>query len=186
MASRQLIRQAARALCDGGIIAYPTEAVYGLGCDPDNATAVRRILALKQRSPRHGLILVAAEYEQLQRYLAPLPDAVTARLLASWPGPQTWVVPAAPECPLWLSGEHDSIAVRVSAHPVVRALCAAADMAVISTSANRRGHPPARSALACRMRFGDRLDVVVAGKTGGQEKPTAIRDALSGNTIRAA
>lgn len=186
MAGRQLLRQAAEALHDGGVIAYPTEAVFGLGCDPENGRAVSRLLALKQRSPKHGLILVASEFEQLQHFLAPVPVAVTARMLASWPGPQTWVVPAAASCPLWLTGEHDSIAVRVSAHPVVRALCDAAGMALVSTSANRRGHPPARSALACRMRFGTALDLVVPGKTGDQVKPTAIRDALSGTTIRAA
>lgn len=186
MAGRQLLRQAARALRDGGVIAYPTEAVYGLGCDPRNERAVSRLLALKHRSPRHGLILVASEFEQLQEYLAPVPDAVTARILSSWPGPQTWVMPAAPACPLWLTGEHDSIAVRVSAHPVVRALCTTSGMALVSTSANRRGHPPARSALGCRMRFGQALDLIVPGKTGEQANPTAIRDALSGATIRAA
>lgn len=186
MASRQLLRQAARVLHNGGVIAYPTEAVFGLGCDPGNGEAVSRLLNLKQRSPKHGLIVVASKFEQLQEFLAPVSDAVTARMLASWPGPQTWVVPAAPACPLWLTGEHDSIAVRVSAHPLVRALCGAAGMALVSTSANRRGHPPARSALACRMRFGDALDLVVPGSTGGELKPTAIRDALSGTTIRAA
>lgn len=186
MASRQLLRRAVRALHDGGVIAYPTEAVFGLGCDPGNPTAVRRLLGMKRRSPRHGLILVASDFEQLREYVAPLPGEIVARLLASWPGPQTWVVPAATNCPLWLTGEHDSIAVRVSDHPLVGALCSAAGMAIVSTSANRRGHSPARSALACRMRFGAELDVVVAGKTGGLRKPTAIRDAMSGELIRPA
>lgn len=186
MAGRLLVRQAARALQQGGVIAYPTEAVYGLGCDPLNDTAVYRLLALKQRSPRHGLILVAAEHEQLLDYLEP-PDArVMARVLASWPGPQTWVLPAAAHCPPWLTGEHDSIAVRVSDHPLVRKLCETAGMAIVSTSANRRGHPPARTALGCRMRFGPQLDLVVPGPTGGLIRPTAIRDAISGDLIRAA
>ncbi len=186
MAARQLVRRAAQALHQGGIIAYPTEAVYGLGCDPRNARAVYRLLALKQRSPRHGLILVAAEYEQLLEYLAPVADTVIARILASWPGPQTWVLPAAMQCPQWLTGEHDTIAVRVSDHPLVRDLCETAGMAIVSTSANRRGHPPARSALGCRMRFGPQLDLVVPGPTGGLARPTAIRDAISGELIRGA
>lgn len=186
MSGRQLIRQAARALHDGGIVAYPTEAVYGMGCDPLDRAAVKRLLKMKQRSPRQGLILVAADEQQLADYLAPVPDALMNRMRATWPGPQTWVVPAAPACPLWLTGEHSGVAVRVSAHPEVRALCAAAGMAIVSTSANRSGHPPARSALACRMRFGAQLDVVVSGKTGGLAKPTAIRDVLTGKVIRAA
>lgn len=186
MPSRQLIRQAGRAVRDGGIIAYPTEAVFGLGCDPHNLAAVRRLLNLKQRSPRLGLILVAANEEQLAGYLDTMADSCFKRMRSSWPGPQTWVVPAAPDCPIWLTGEHNSIAVRVSAHPVVRALCESAQMAIVSTSANRSGHPPARSALACRMRFGAQLDIVVGGKTGGLAKPTAIRDVTTGRVIRAA
>lgn len=185
MSSRQLIRRAARALQDGGIVAYPTEAVFGIGCDPQNHTAVRRLLSMKQRSSRHGLILVAANENQLADYLAPVARALTDRMRKTWPGPQTWIVPASPACPLWLSGEHGSIAVRVSAHPVVRALCESAQMAIVSTSANRSGHPPARSALACRMRFGAQLDVVVGGKTGGLAKPTTIRDVITGRVIRA-
>lgn len=185
MPSRQLIRQAAQALRGGGIIAYPTEAVFGIGCDPRNRSAVRRLLEIKHRSPRLGLILVAAREEQLAEYHAPVAEPLMQRMRASWPGPQTWIVPAAAGCPVWLTGEHDGIAVRVSAHPVVRALCESAEMAIVSTSANRSGHPPARSALACRMRFGAELDVVVSGKTDGLAKPTAIRELNTGRIIRA-
>lgn len=185
MPGRQLIRRAARALHDGGLVAYPTEAVYGIGCDPRSRSAVRRLLHMKQRSPRHGLILVAANEEQLAGYHAPVAAPLLQRMRASWPGPQTWIVPAAESCPLWLTGEHDGIAIRVSAHPVVRALCDSADMAIVSTSANRRGRPPARSALACRMRFGGQLDVVVSGRTDGSDKPTPIRDLLTDRLVRA-
>lgn len=186
MASRQVIRQAARLLQHGGVIAYPTEAVFGLGCDPENALAVGRILTLKRRSFRCGLIVVAAHIDQLRELLAPMPPLVEARLQASWPGPQTWLAPAARHCPAWLTGEHETLAVRVSAHPVVQALCKDADMAIVSTSANRSGRPPAKTALACRTRFGNEIDLVVPGNTGRQERPTSIRDALTGETIRAA
>lgn len=185
MASRQMIRAAARLLRSGGVIAYPTEAVFGLGCDPHDARAVNHILRLKRRSIRHGLIVIAANSEQLSGFIAELPQQVAGRMRESWPGPQTWVVPAAKYCPAWLTGEHDTLAVRVSAHPVVRALCTEADMAIVSTSANRSGHPPAKTALACRMRFGTDIDLVVPGATGRQARPTSIKDALTGETIRA-
>ncbi len=185
MTNRQLIRSAAEIVHRGGIIAYPTEAVFGLGCDPADPAAVERLLNLKQRSLRHGLILVAERFDQLAGYIATLPAKIEARMRATWPGPQTWVVPASAACPLWVSGEHDTVAVRISAHPVVQALCASAGMAIVSTSANRRGRPPARSALACRLRFGSDIDLVVPGATGGQARPTAIREAISGKLIRA-
>lgn len=185
MPGRPLIREAGRVLRAGGVIAYPTEAVFGLGCDPRNREAVIRLLGIKHRSPRHGLILVAAHESQLEDYLAPVPADARERMTASWPGPQTWVVPASPGCPIWIRGEHATVAVRVSAHPVVKALCESADMAIVSTSANRRAHPPARSALACRVRFGRELDLVVGGATGRRKNPTAIRNVISGETIRA-
>ena len=186
MPSRQMIRRAAQVLHGGGIVAYPTEAVFGLGCDPLNQKAVDRLLQLKWRSPRRGLILVAADEAQLADYLGPVSRDLMERMRRSWPGPQTWIAPASSGCPLWLTGEHSGIAVRVSAHPVVRALCAKAQMAIVSTSANRSGHPPARSALGCRMRFGAELDIVLGGTTGGLAKPTPIRDLLTNRIIRAA
>lgn len=184
MANRQVLRKAAHALWEGGVIAYPTEAVFGLGCDPGNSTAVTRILALKQRSVRLGLIVVASDIGQLHDLLAPLHPEVEARMRASWPGPQTWLAPAAKHCPGWLTGEHETLAVRVSAHPVVKALCQVANMAIVSTSANRSGRSPAKTALACRARFGNSLDLVVPGATGHQRRATSIRSALTGETIR--
>lgn len=186
MPGRQLIRRAAQVLRGGGIVAYPTEAVFGLGCDPFNREAVDRLLKLKRRSPRHGLIVIAANETQLADFLGPISRPQEERMLNGWPGPQTWIAPASPGCPLWLTGEHDGIAVRVSAHPVVRALCEKAEMAIVSTSANRSGHPPARSALGCRMRFGAELDLVVGGRTGGSTRPTPIRDVVTNRVVRAA
>src|SRR5579885_1531122 len=98
------LRHAVETVRNGGVVAYPTEAVYGLGCDPLDHAAVRRIFEIKQRDAGKGLILIAAEIEQLLPYMAKLPDEVGAKLRASWPGPVTWVVPAAPSLPFWLSG----------------------------------------------------------------------------------
>lgn len=145
--SRELsLEQATAALRRGEIVAYPTEAVWGLGCDPFDAAAVQRLLALKQRPQAKGVILIAAGIEQLLPWidLAGLPDARRVELLASWPGPHTWTVPCRESVPDWLRGEHDSLAVRVTAHPLAAALCRAFDGPLVSTSANLAGAPPAR------------------------------------------
>lgn len=179
------LRRAVEAVRSGGVIAYPTEAVYGLGCDPLEHAAVRRIIALKQRDAAKGLILIASDISQLMPFMAELPADVLGKLEASWPGPITWVVPAAPALPFWLSGGRNTIAVRVSAHPVVSALCDALGMAIVSTSANRSGQPPARTALAARVQLGEGLDYILPGAVGGLNKPTEIREALTGKVLRA-
>ncbi len=178
------ISQAARCIRRGGIVAYPTEAVFGLGCDPANAHAVTRLLALKQRQRKKGLILVAASMQQLQPWVAPVARSRVRKLEASWPGPLTWLLPAAEHCPTWLTGGRDTLAVRVSAHPVVQALCKAAHSAIVSTSANRDGKQPARSLLEIRLRFAYSIDCYLPGTLGGLEQPTRIRDLQTGRVIR--
>jgi len=179
------LRQARDIVWAGGVIAYPTEAVYGLGCDPLAAGAVERILAMKSRDADKGFILIASHIEQLLPFLAPLEPAVHRKLEVSWPGPVTWVVPAADAVPDTLTGGRDTLAVRVTAHPGARALCEATGMALVSTSANLSGHPPACSALQVRGRLGSDVDYVVPGLTGPQRKPTEIREALTGKVLRA-
>jgi L-threonylcarbamoyladenylate synthase len=178
-------RQARDIVWAGGVIAYPTEAVYGLGCDPLARAAIDRILALKSRDAGKGFILIASQIEQLLPYLAPLDKALRGKLEASWPGPVTWIVSAAAAVPDWITGGRDTLAVRVTAHPVARALCELTGLALISTSANLSGHPPARSALQVRARLGTELDYIVPGHTGPQRKPTEIRDARTGAVLRA-
>lgn len=168
----------------GGVVAYPTEAVWGLGCDPLDYDAVWRILDLKQRSWRMGLILIASDLQQLEPYILPLDSAAQATLIASWPGPVTWLVPCAAYVPRWLRGEHDSIAVRVSAHPVARALCEAFGGALVSTSANVSGIAPARNALTVHRYFGTRVDCYVHGATDRQARPSEIRDLRNGRVVR--
>lgn len=177
---------AARVLHGRGVIAYPTEAVYGLGCDPLDGEAVAHLLALKRRSPAKGLILIAADRAQLAPYLLPLSAELEARLDASWPGPVTWLLPARPEVPAWLRGAHDTLAVRVTAHPEAAALCRAFGGALVSTSANLAGRPPARSALAVRRSFRNTLDYILPGALGGASGPTEIRDGRSGRIVRPA
>jgi len=184
--NRWQLSQAARAIHGGGVIAYPTEAVFGLGCDPLNPAAVQRLLALKQRPLDKGLILIAAELAQLEAFIAPLTPADEATLAATWPGPHTWLLPARPDTPRWLRGRHSSIAVRVTAHPGAAALCRAAGQAIVSTSANPAGRTPARCPLQVRRYFPTGLDTILHGTTDTGSSPTPIRDLTTKKLIRPA
>jgi L-threonylcarbamoyladenylate synthase len=179
------LRAARRILQAGGIVAYPTEAVFGLGCDPLNPDAVMRLLSLKQRSWHKGLILIAAELEQLHPFLLPLSATVEEKVLAGWPGPVTWLLLARPEVPWWLRGAHRTLAVRVTAHPFAAALCDAFGGPIVSTSANLAGHVPARSALTVQRELGDKVDYILHGELGDLAQPTEIRDAQTGRIVRA-
>ena len=178
--------QAAPVLRAGGVVAYPTEAVWGLGCDPFDETAVLRLLAIKQRDVAKGVILVAGALAQFEGLLdwARLPTDRSEAVFATWPGPHTWVVPATGRVPHWITGAHDGVAVRVSAHPTVVALCEAFGGPLVSTSANLAGAPPAFARDELDTALVDGLDGVVAGETGGLAAPTAIRVALTGDVLR--
>jgi L-threonylcarbamoyladenylate synthase len=178
------VARAARIVRAGGVIAYPTEAVFGLGCSPRNRQAVMRVLAIKRRSWRKGLILIGADLEQLERYVVLPPEPRRSEVLASWPGPNTWVLDARPDAPRWITGGRASVAVRVSAHPIAAALCRAVGEALVSTSANVSRRPPHRRALALRRHLGRSVDYVLVGALGGLESPTAIRDGRSGRVLR--
>ncbi len=167
------------------VIAYPTEAVFGVGCDPDSETAVNRLLELKQRPVEKGLILIAASYEQLKPYIddSSLTDAQREAVFSCWPGPVTFVFPAKAQTPRWLTGRFDSLAVRVTNHPQVIALCQAFGKPLVSTSANLTGEPPCRTTAEVLGQFGDAFPVL-AGETGGRVNPSEIRDALTGERFR--
>lgn len=185
MEARALLRQAARVVRQGGVIAYPTEAVFGLGCDPACEPAVRRILAIKGRPDRSGFILIAAEAAQLEGWIAAAP-AEAARLAAPVAGAVTWVVTAGPRATPLLTGGRDTLAVRVTRHALAAALCRAAGTPLVSTSANRHGRPPARTTLEARSRLGAVVDLIVPGPTGGAARHSEIRDARTGTILRPA
>lgn len=180
------IAQAVTCLQQGGVIAYPTEAVYGLGCDPSNLPAVARLLQLKQRPADKGLILIAADVAQLVPWILPLAPALQAQILATWPGPVTWVLPTYAHISPLIRGEHDSLAVRVTAHPLCCELCTRLGHAIISTSANPSDQQPARSALQVAHYFPQQLDAILDGPLGAQAQPTEIRDGRTGAIIRPA
>jgi L-threonylcarbamoyladenylate synthase len=174
-----------QTLQKGGVIAYPTEAVLGLGCDPDNEGAVQTLLALKERSVDKGLILVAKTYSQLLPYVndAKIPMNMRSEIFSSWPGPVTWLLPAAKQTPKWITGDSDLIAVRVSQHLVVSQLCELFGKPLISTSANVSGLKPAVNTEQLYQQF-DKTLLLVEGELGGANKPSQIRNGISGQTIR--
>ncbi|HEY6130578.1 MAG TPA: Sua5/YciO/YrdC/YwlC family protein [Halioglobus sp.] len=180
----QHLQAAVSALRGGGVIACPTEAVWGLSCDPVDAGAVAHLLALKGRPVAKGLILVAGCISQVDFLLHDLPAQQRQLLAASWPGPITWLVPHRGRVPNWVCGQHASVAVRVSGHPVVSALCMAWGGPLVSTSANRAGARPALEAFQVRRYFGAGLDYLLPGRVGESARPTSIRDLVSGQIVR--
>lgn len=178
------LKRARSVLRAGGIVAYPTEAVYGLGCDPWNATALAGLLTIKRRGLEKGVIIIAATFSQLHPFVDEPSDRLLRRIEARWPGPTTWLLPARGDIPLWLTGGRTTVAVRVTAHPQAARLCEVYGGALVSTSANIAGRPPARTALGVRRRFGASVNYVLAGRVGEDLRPTEIRDALSGRVIR--
>jgi L-threonylcarbamoyladenylate synthase len=180
------IQAAVNCLRRGGVIAYPTEAVWGLGCDPFDEAAVLRLLAIKQRAVDKGLILVASEVAQLDGLVDW--DALEAvrrdAVFASWPGAHTWIVPANARMPRWITGAHPGVAVRISAHPVVVALCRVFAAPIVSTSANPAGMPAPHRREDIDPDLASAVDAIVDGGTGGLARPTPIRDARSGRALR--
>jgi L-threonylcarbamoyladenylate synthase len=172
--------QAARIIQHGGVVAYATEYCFGFGCDPMNRSAVLRLLRIKRRAPDKGLILIAANVAQLDCYVNNIP----APVLATWPGPHTWLLEPREGVPRWITGNHPRIALRVTAHAQAAALCKAADMAIVSTSANRSGGAAARNYRETLRRFKGEVDYVLPGMVGDAPAPTPIRDAASGALIR--
>ena len=170
----------------GGVIAYPTEAVYGLGCDPNNDVAITKLLSLKKRPWEKGLILVASDYLQLLPYIddSQLTEAQRERVFSKWPGPFTFIMPIKPGISKLLCGNFNSLAVRVSSHPTIQAICQKLGKPLVSTSANHSGEEPAMSHSEILATFEGEIDALVAGSLGEQRKPSTIIDALSGKVLR--
>jgi L-threonylcarbamoyladenylate synthase len=175
---------ASLALKNGQVIAYPTEAVYGLGCDPFNQQAVTQLLALKQRAVDKGLILVIASWQQLEPLIAqPLEHSIQTQLQNDWPGPTTFLLPPSERIPAWIRGKHAYVAIRFSQHPVITALCQAYGGAIVSTSANRQAEPAITDRITLQKQFGD-TTFIVDGALGTAKTPSRIIDPYTGTTIR--
>ena len=180
------IKQAVAALEMGDVIAYPTEGVFGLGCDPDNQHAIQKLLDIKHRPQEKGVILIAASLQQLLPYidLSLLSEQQKTEMALSWPGPFTWVVPKGEKATPFISGQFDSIAVRVSDHPDVQALCQAFGKPITSTSANLSGMSPCLTYQQVESELGDLVTTILEGKVGELDGPTQIRDAITGKYLR--
>lgn len=170
-------------LSSGGVVAYPTEGVWGLGCLPHDERAVRHILTLKGRPVEAGLILVAGEIAQVESYLHQVGEAERQLLVEHWPGPVTFLIPDKRVAPVWIRGAHETVAVRVSAHTTIRSLCAAVAGPIVSTSANPRGAEPAQTEAEARGYFGSDV-MYVGGETDGLGKPSRIIDLRTGQEVR--
>lgn len=175
---------AVEQLKKGKVIAHPTEAVFGLACDPDNIDAVSRILQIKHRAIDKGFILIGSSWEQLEPLITYIQPELLTRVFATWPGPMTWLFPASEKVPHWITGNRKSVAIRITAHSVSKALCEEFGGPLISTSCNKSGELPARDARTIQLTLSDTVDYVIDGALGGRLRPTEIRDALTGEIIR--
>jgi len=174
--------KAARVLRRGGVIAYPTEGVFGLGCLPQDIKAVQRLLEIKQRDPAKGLILIAANAAQFAGWIE-LPDA-TPLPLPLPRKPITWIAPAAQNIDPLIRGDNDTVAVRITTHPVAQSICKLLNSPIISTSANLSGQPVAQNQTSLRRQFDGLVDYVVPGPCGPSDRPSEIRDLINGKVIR--
>lgn len=179
------IDQAIDHLNRGDVIAYPTEAVFGLGCDPENVDAVSRILQIKHRALDKGFILIGSSWDQIEPLINYIRPDLLTQVFETWPGPTTWLFPASDQVPDWIRGNHPSVAVRITAHPIAKQLCELFGRPIISTSCNKSGDPPARDIRTIKLTLKNTVDCIIDGKLGGRLKPTEIRDALTGEVIRA-
>jgi L-threonylcarbamoyladenylate synthase len=178
------IRHATHVIARGGVVAYPTEAVWGLGCDPDNPHAVSKVLSLKSREVGKGLILIAANIDMLEPYLTGTTSEQRQLMASTWPGPVTWLVPDNGVAPPWITGGQSSVAIRVTAHPVAAALSHLFGGPIVSTSANPQSLPAAISLTKIKAYFGNNIDAFTSGCIGQASKPSEIRDLVSGRVIR--
>ena len=176
---------AAEALQAGGVIAYPTEGVWGLGCNPFDYGAVERLMQIKQRSINKGVLLISGQQEHFSPLYEGFDAEELARLHAGWRKFQTWILPNRDFAPSWVTGDHSGIAVRVTKHPLVAALTKRFAGPIVSTSANLAGQAPIGDVAQLKDCLGEQLDYVLPGQLGGQQKASTIVDFVSGNIVRA-
>lgn len=184
MLSDKEVTEAIAVIKSGGIIAYPTEAVFGLGCNPFDEQAVLKLLALKKRSVKQGLILIASNIRQILPLIQPKTPNDLARALKTWPGHHTWVFPKSKLVPAWVSGDHNTIAIRVSSHPIVKQLCDELDQPLISTSANLSKQDNLNSIKHIKSTFNDKIQFYIDAPVGNEKQASPICDAHTFQTLR--
>ncbi|RDH82835.1 MAG: threonylcarbamoyl-AMP synthase [endosymbiont of Galathealinum brachiosum] len=182
MSSTSQIQQAARIILDGGIISYPTESVFGLGCDPLNEKAVHRILKLKNRSVNKGLIIVAGDLKQLSPYIE-ISENEKQKILNEKPV-TTWLVNKSSLTPNWVSGKHKKVAVRISKYPLIINLCQLINQPLISTSANPAEAEPATTSQQSEDYFFNNIDLYIDDQSERTGQPSQIKDITTDTIIR--
>ena len=184
MFNQKQLDQTAALIKAGGVIAYPTESVFGLGCDPFNEQAVLKLLSMKQRSVEQGLILIASNIRQILPLIQPQHADDLARALKTWPGHYTWVFPKSSSVPSWVSGKYNSIAIRVSNHPTVKLLCDRLNHPLVSTSANISKQVDLNSIKRIKEVFDDKIAFYIDAPTGNEKLASPIRDAHTLKILR--
>ena len=177
------INNAAEVIRRGGVIAYPTESTFGLGCAPNDLNALNRILEIKQRPAEKGLIILVSDIQQARNFIQPLTQAQLDQIAVPNDRATTWLIPREQNLPVELCGTHPKIAVRVTQHPIAHAICEAIAMPLVSTSCNLSGEPAMTDAAAIAEQMGEQLDLVVGGEVGGQDASQII-DIESGQILR--
>lgn len=173
-----------RFIAKGGIIAYPTESCFGIGCHPRHAFALRKVVGIKKRPQHKGLIVIGKDLSQFKNLLQPLCVDDAAALSQIWPAAKTFVLPAQKRVlPLLRGKQRDKLAVRVPAHETARALCAVIGSPLVSTSCNRAGKRACRSEREVRRQFGRQVHIV-GGRTGCRRQPSEIIDWHSQSRLR--
>ena len=178
------LRKLSAYLKKGGLLAYPTESCYGLGCIPTSVRAVRRLVRLKKRPQHKGMIVIGANLKQLKTQIDVPSNEIEMLLEREWPAPKTFLLPAKKNVLSVLRGsKRNKLAVRVPAHEAARYLCKALNTPLVSTSCNRAGKRPCKTEREVRRQFG--RDVrIIRGLIGKQKQPSQIIDALSGKRLR--
>ena len=171
------------AISAGAVIGYPTDTIWGLGCDPLNFASVAHILKIKNRHPDKGLILLSSKLEYCSPYIA-IDAEQRESLLSPRARPTTWLVNASEACPWWIRGIYPSVAIRICDHPLLQVLCGRLKTPLVSTSANRAGRSTVRNALQLRRQFDGELDCIVTGFSTGSSRPSEIKSLASGTTLR--
>jgi len=177
------INKAAEIIRNGDLIAYPTETVYGLGGAPFNSEAIAKIFTAKGRGENKGIILLIRHTDDLPRLILSVSPAAQTLMDAFWPGPLTLIFKAHPDLPTSLLGGLDTVALRHSSSPTAGQLLTALGGPLTSTSANRSGEPPCRSAQSVQTALGDHLNLILDGGESFEIQPSTLVDVSTDQVV---
>ncbi|WP_343188142.1 Sua5/YciO/YrdC/YwlC family protein [Buchnera aphidicola (Ceratoglyphina bambusae)] len=172
-------------LCNERVIIYPTDSVFGLGCDPESKKAVMSILKIKKRNINKGLILISSEYDQIKKYISKknIPESNINKFYKLWPGPFTLLHPANKNVPIWIRGNSKFVALRITSNKYIKKICKNFGKAIVSTSANLSGFNPCKNKKDIKLQFGNKI-YIMNGYVDHSKKPSSIINIINGEYIR--